>query len=393
MKIRIIHDFQIQGNSGFQRFYGKFRQGPFHNLNGARPGEIKGDEFADQGIIIDRQFIALVQMRIHAHPESARGVILPDCSRTGHEIFFGIFGIDAALHGPSAHDNVIKSIAEFLSGRKPDLFFYQIDSRSQFRDRMLHLDAGIDLDKIKFTIRIQQKFNGAGIDIINGPGRCNSGFSHGRSKFGCQPGRGGFLNQLLESSLNAALPLSKMDHIAMMVSQNLKLYVAGIADIFFKVNFAVAKGGLCLHLGHGELLFQHGFIFTDPDASAATAAGRFDHDRIADIAAKSTGAFKAVHRSGTAGNNRDTGFQHQPFSGNLVPGKFQIFSGRSDKDKPRISTGRGKRSTFGKITVARVNGLTAGFHRRIDDCRNIQITPGTDGRADTDLFIRQFKMQ
>ncbi len=58
-------------------------------------------------------------------------------------------------------------IAERLSCGDADLLLDQIDAGHHFRHRMFHLDARVHLHEVEFLVFIQQKLDGAGIDIVH----------------------------------------------------------------------------------------------------------------------------------------------------------------------------------------------------------------------------------
>ena len=55
---------------------------------------------------------------------------------------------------------------QLFTGRYFDLLPDKIDAGRHFRHRMLDLDPGVDLHKIKMPLPVQKKFHGTGIDIM-----------------------------------------------------------------------------------------------------------------------------------------------------------------------------------------------------------------------------------
>ena len=91
------------------------------------------------------------------------------------------------------------------------------------------------------------------------------------------------LNYLLVTALNRAIPLMQVQHIAMLVGQNLHLNVLGLANEFLQEHGTIAKRALGLRLRLCEQLFQILFFAHDPHSSPATAKGRLDDQRKSNL--------------------------------------------------------------------------------------------------------------
>ena len=72
----------------------------------------------------------------------------------------------------------VLGIGKRLPGSDPDLLFYQINPGHPFGHRMLYLDPGIHFHKIKVSIFLQKKFDGARIFIVRGLRRPDGSLSH-----------------------------------------------------------------------------------------------------------------------------------------------------------------------------------------------------------------------
>ena len=83
-------------------------------------------------------------------------------------------------------------------------------------------------------------------------------------------------------ALKRTIALAEMDSVALAVPENLKLYVARVAEIFFEIDGVVAER--CFRFGAG-LFHQRLELFGtghDLHAASATAGCRLDEHRIAD---------------------------------------------------------------------------------------------------------------
>ena len=204
----------MEPDGGFKRGDTEFIQRSFHNRDGPGAGQIERNQFGNQRVVINRQFVALVQVGVQSHPISARRQIFIDGSRAGKKVTIGVFGINPALDGTAAKVQVVKTIAELLTGGQSDLLFDQINAGGQLGDRVLHLDTGVYFHEIKVPIGIQKKFNRAGIAVINRFGSYYGGRAHGLPQFVGQSGGRGFFDEFLKTSLDGAFPLPYMGRVA-----------------------------------------------------------------------------------------------------------------------------------------------------------------------------------
>ena len=62
-------------------------------------------------------------------------------------------------------DDLALANLQLLAGRDADLFANEIDAGDQFRDRMLDLNAGVDLDEVKVVLLVHQELARAGVVI------------------------------------------------------------------------------------------------------------------------------------------------------------------------------------------------------------------------------------
>ena len=124
-----------------------------------------------------------------------------------------------------------------------NLLFDQVESNDLFGDGVLHLQSGVHLQKIVVALSVHQKFDRPGTDITDRFGCSDCRCPHALSQFVRQKGRGTLLDYLLMATLDRALPIVQMEDIAMLISQDLKLYVMRLFDVFFDIDRCVAKGG------------------------------------------------------------------------------------------------------------------------------------------------------
>ena len=148
---------------------------------------------------------------------------------------------------------------------------------------MLDLDAGAHLDEEELVgLGVHQKLDRSGAAVSH-PSHSRRAASHScsRSSPG-RPGAGVFLDHLLTAPLERAVALAEID-AALAVAQHLHLHVPGLRDEALDVQPVVVEGGLGLASGGGEAAAQLVLVARDADAAPASAAGRLERDREADL--------------------------------------------------------------------------------------------------------------
>ena len=129
-----------------------------------------------------------------------------------------------------------------MSSRDGDLQLDEIKSGDLLGDRMFHLEAGVDLEKIKIEMRVNEKFHGACVGVLTGARQAYRGVAHFFAEFRRDDRRRRFLDYLLMAALHGTFALSEGDDAAVGVGENLDFDVAGLLEIFFEIEARVAEG-------------------------------------------------------------------------------------------------------------------------------------------------------
>ena len=81
---------------------------------------------------------------------------------------------------------------------------------------MLHLQTGVHLHEVELvrTVRRNDELHGAGTDVVDATGGVASGRTDPGAGLGVQQRRGRLLDDLLVAALQAALPLTEVQHAA-----------------------------------------------------------------------------------------------------------------------------------------------------------------------------------
>ena len=102
-----------------------------------------------------------------------------------------------------------------------DLQADQIEPRDELRNRVLHLQAGVHLQKVEAPVGIHQEFHRARIVVAGRAGGAYGGLPHFVAHLGVHghQGRRALLDHLLMPPLDRALAFAEVDHIAVAVAE------------------------------------------------------------------------------------------------------------------------------------------------------------------------------
>ena len=197
--------------------------------------------------------------------EAGRAAIGGDAAIVGNEILLRIFGGDAALQRVAVEPDVrLRRHARFrradrLAFEDVDLRLDDVDAGHLLGDRVLDLDARIDLDEVELAgIGIHQELDRAGADIVGGVRDLQRVVAQLAALHRVEIGRGRALHDLLVAALDRAVALEQMHRIAVLVAEHLHLDMARPLDQLFQIDLVLAEGGLGLALGLGHLARQVG---------------------------------------------------------------------------------------------------------------------------------------
>ena len=157
-------------------------------------------------------------------------------------------GVDAALDGVPARRWHVwlhqPHIGQAGAAGDPQLRGHKIDAGDFLCDRVLDLDASVDLaegDRAR-VVGVDEELPGAQAAVADRSGHLGGGVADRLAGIGRERGRGCDLDDLLVLSLQRAFPLAQMgDRLA--IAHDLHLDVAGTLDQLLHVEIAVAERG------------------------------------------------------------------------------------------------------------------------------------------------------
>jgi hypothetical protein len=192
------------------------------------------------------------------------------------------FGVDPALDRVAAQLDLVLADREALARGDADLLADDVDSRDHLSHAVLDLDAGVHLEE-EVVVTDLQALDRAGATVVDGLGRVGGDLADPIAHLivDVRPRR--LLDQLLVATLDRAVALPEVDHVALRVGEDLDLDVARVLEIALEVDAVVAEELLALAGGALEGLLHLLLVHRHAEALAAAAPGRLAGDRVADL--------------------------------------------------------------------------------------------------------------
>ena len=351
------------------------------------------DELGRQGVVIGGQVIAGEEGGVHPHAGTAGQVEERGAPRRGRKVPAGVLGVDAALHGVAGGPELLLGHAQRQPRGDAQLLPHQVHARDGLGHRVLHLDAGIHLDKIKMTRPVQDELHRPGAAVAGGLGGGHGGRAHASAQGLVQRTGGGLLDEFLIFSLDGTVPLPQMHHISVGVGQDLELDVPGRLDQLFHIQRAVAEAGLGLAPGGGKERV-HLLRGIHPPHPAAAPSGRGLYQHGITHCGGGRGGLRGVgHRPVRTGDDRHAALPHQRPRGGLAAHLTDHIPGRADKAQVALGAEVGKLRVLRQKAVARVDRVAAGLQGCGEEGGQVQVALRSAGRAHAHRLSGQLYVQ
>ena len=150
---------------------------------------------------------------------------------------------------------------------------------------MLDLYPGIHFDKIKFIVFIQ-KFEGTRTFIPHLYTGIGTSLADLLALLGCYTRSWRLLDHFLMFALHRTITFSEVDGVTVRIGQHLDFYMPGRSKEFFHVYDIVIECGAGFRLCHLNRVQQAAFCPYYPHTASATAARRFNNNRVANFASE-----------------------------------------------------------------------------------------------------------
>ena len=229
-----------------------------------------------------------------------------------------MLGIDAALDGMSLHLYLLLGEMQGLAGGYADLPLDQVNTGNPLGYRMFYLNTRVHFQEIKGFIRVDEKLDRTGSNIIHGSGCCQAGFADGLSGLRVQEGAGGLLEHFLVVALHGTFALEQVHQCAVIITQHLYLDMAGNLEKLFDENGLIAKCSSGLRFAHGKGVGKRCLRVDHLHATAAATGCRFENDWESCLFGNALGFFDIIHGTIRAWNQWDTSLCHLLLGRDLV---------------------------------------------------------------------------
>ena len=240
-----------------------------------------GDDLGDHRVVLRRDHVTLGDAGVDAEAGSDRERQRLDGARCGGEGALGILGVQSSLDGVA--DGRRRIAFESAPAGHVDLQLDQVEPGRQLGDRMLHLEAGVDLQEREPPFgRLEEELDRPGVLVLGRLGQADRGGPQVAILVGRQRDALRLLDDLLVAPLHAAVADTDRPHRAVGVGDDLYLDMAGIGHDPLHEDGGVAERLEPLRSGTGEGLGQSVVIVDPPDAAAPAACRGLDHQRIPD---------------------------------------------------------------------------------------------------------------
>mmetsp|Transcript_7081 Transcript_7081/g.20072 ORF Transcript_7081/g.20072 Transcript_7081/m.20072 type:complete len:307 (-) Transcript_7081:711-1631(-) len=205
---------------------------------------IPRDQLRNHGVVEYRNVVPLTDPCINAHVRvvGLRGAHEGNVTAPRHKVFAWILGVDAGLKGMTMLGNFILLQWQGCTGRDFQLPLYEILSRYHFRDRMLHLEPGVHLHKVKLVrITIENELHGSCADVIHSPRTVCRGFPHASLDFGRESRCRSLFDDFLVPPLNRTVSIPQIHMAAVCIAKHLHLNVSGLTNVFLNQDAGISK--------------------------------------------------------------------------------------------------------------------------------------------------------
>ena len=225
---------------------------------------------------------------------------------------------------------------------------------------MFDLQPGVHLEEVEGAAVVDEELARAGAHVAGRRGDLERVRGHARPDIGPEARRRRLLEDLLMSSLDAAVALAEMDSRAVRVEQDLDLDVARPLDESLQHESVIAERGDRLPARRGERIAECLPGPHDPHPLAAATGRRLDEERQSDRVRGRDERRVGLVGIVVAGHDRDAETRGETARGRLVADGADRRGRRADPaDVGGLDRGR-EVGALGEEAVARVDRVGAG---------------------------------
>ena len=187
-----------------------------------------------------RDSVPLFDPRILPSPRAGFRAKLGDGARRRAEILGWVFSADSKLDGMTVELNVGLLKGKPLALGDAELKLDEIKTGNRLRDWMFDLDAGVYFQEEEIRA-LHEKLYSSGVVVLRLARGSESRLVDAFPKFRGEVWGGSLFDQFLVSPLGRAVPRSKMNKVAMLISKDLNLNMARLFNELLKINVLVRE--------------------------------------------------------------------------------------------------------------------------------------------------------
>src|SRR5699024_5707415 len=224
------------------------------------------DELGQHRVELTADGVALLDAGVQPDARAGGLVVPRDGAGGREEVASRVLAVDAELERVTARGGVLGEL-EHLALGDLELLENQVDPGGLLGDRVLDLQAGVDLEEGD-RVALHHELDGAGAVVAGlAADRLGRLVEPPALLVGEERGRG-LLDELLEAALQSAVAGTGDDDVAVLVGEHLRLDVAGLVEVLLDKALAAAERGDGLTGGGLEEVGDLGHLVGDLHAAA-----------------------------------------------------------------------------------------------------------------------------
>ena len=377
----VVDHVNQEGDVGLDALDLNLPQGPAGLGHSAQEGPVEGADLHQQGVVVGQNLRAGVDVAaVQTDAVAGAGVVHADLAGVGHEVVGGVLGGDTGLDGVAvALNGLLGGDVDFLGVEgialgDEDLGADDVHVGDQLGDGVLHLNPGVHFDEVGVALQVHQELAGAGVPVAHVAAQSQGAVEDLLAgSFGDREG-GSVLNHLLVTALDGAVTVVQVDHVAVVIGQDLDLHVLGAPQVLFNKDLVVAEGLLGLVDGLLELLGHVCFLINNAHAAATAAVGGLQHHGVANLLGHFHGFLHGLHGVVHTRDNGHVGGDGDLLGGDLVAhGVHAVHGGADEGDAVLFALGY-QVGILSQEAVAGVDGVHVVLLGDLDDGIDVQVS-------------------
>src|SRR5918994_1856184 len=155
-ELLVLEHGEVQRKGRLHARDGELVEGPKAAAYGGLAVTGVHDELRQEGIVVRGHHVAGVEVRVDPYAGSARRVIDLDKPGLRQEVATGVLGVDPELYSvPVGREGILGDL-QMLARDQLQLFGDDVDARDHLRHGMLDLEAGVHLDEVELSVRVDE---------------------------------------------------------------------------------------------------------------------------------------------------------------------------------------------------------------------------------------------